>query len=627
MRRLLAHAAALALYALLLCWVLQPVEPATQVLGALTDDTTMHLSVAQWVAADLSQGVLLPTHCRWLLYPDGGTMLPADLVGNLLGTLLAPRNAVLAHNLTIFGALLASCWSMFWLVRRETRGLLPALLAGLLFGVAPLHLAHAYNGTTELLHAWALPLCLGAGLHLVRRARQRRWDRAMLAAVGLAGLSLWAAFVGSFYYGVFASMLLVLLGLPSLLRAHRWHAVLGIAAAGGLFLLLASPLLWGVLQAAAQPDYLLRPIAGGGDPAPVDPFTQVDLAYLFGARPTYNDYHHPVYLGLVPTALMLTALLRRGSRRAALGMAAGAAVFFVLALGPTFCWDGGALLFLGATLPTPVGLLSEIVPGFRAMAFPYRYLVMVQLLLVFGGAQALVGLPWRRAAITGLVVVAGLGWLGELVWLAGPPLPLQRSPLEAPGPVVALATQDSVEAVLDLPFPTDSIPAAYATKRYLLLQHAHQRPVVYASGRALPSFIAPSVPGQPGFQLLEEAGRPADQPLHQAAFHALRAEGYPASLGVPGREERVAARARARCVLGALLDRQDCDEAWVREALDGALFAPYAIVLHTDQLARGSRLRPTLRALFGAPTDSGDGVEVYDGAALERRLRAGLVGG
>ncbi len=616
------HLLAVLCYGGVVWWFLRPAELGSSVLGALTEDLTMHLSVAGWMFDALSSGSLFPTRIDTLLYPDGGTMLPADPLGNLVGfALVAGGSPILAHNLTVFAALVACCWTMFWFVRRETRSLPAASLAGLLFGINPLNLAHLYNGTTEMLHAWGLPLILGATLHLLRRARLGRYDRRLAVAALLAALALWITFVGSFYHGVFAVQLMLLMALPPLLRDHRLVAVAGVVGALGIFALLAAPIVAVILHASSQPDYLLRPLVAAAGGLPEDHFVQVDVAYLLGARDPRGGYLHPGYLGVVPLALLAVGLSRRDCRRLSLPWVGLALVFLLLSLGSTLRWQSRPLLMFGEPLPMPLALAKQLLPATGVVAFPYRYFQVVVLLLTFSAVRVLAVVRWRRATLAVLVAVLAVGWAGELRILGTPPVPMTSTRIPAPEPVAWLADQGRFEAVVDLPVPVEPFPIDVADlNRYLLQQQVHRRPVIYGSGGALPALIAPTISRLPAFRLLVEASRSrsaAGQELGEPSFGQAV---FLPFFGVERVSERMAISREARCAIDALLDDHHCDDATVHAYTDLGSLEPYALVLHTDGIQEGSRIRVLLRTLCGDPLREGDGVEIY-AVPREGRLR------
>ena len=81
-RRILpVHLASLAVYTLLALITLGPLDPRSRVWGGNNSDVVNHLSMRAWQASEAAGGRPLPSSTTHLLFPDGGSLWIADVVG------------------------------------------------------------------------------------------------------------------------------------------------------------------------------------------------------------------------------------------------------------------------------------------------------------------------------------------------------------------------------------------------------------------------------------------------------------------------------------------------------------------------------------------------------------------
>jgi hypothetical protein len=238
----------------------------------------------------------------------------------------------------------------------------------------------------------------------------------------------------------------------------RWREI---SLAAALFLALASPFLWEIGKelrsspAFAQAAALTVPFSLDAislvAPNGADRFFGA-LAMRppsgFEAGGTLGTVSH--FLGVGWLALLLLALLRRDARRAALPAFASAALFFLLALGPSIHVAGRL-----TSVPGPYALLA-LVPPLTLDKSPERLVWLVQLCLALAAARAFASL-WtaggagRRAAALALAA-ATLLEQGETL-----PLRSIEPRLRVPDEIAALAREPGSFALLDLPY--DGLPS------------------------------------------------------------------------------------------------------------------------------------------------------------------------
>ena len=325
---------------------------------------------------------------------------------NLYYHTLSPINALLAAPVTAlwgpiaaFNAVaLASCvlgaLGMWWLAYDRTRSHPAALLAGMVYGFSPFHMAALLaDGQLQIVALHWLPFYV---LFLLRAAEQGGRRNVLLAGLFLT-LTAWT----DWYYTLF--LLLFTAGYAGwrlLARASGWPArralIARLAGIGGLFALGAAPLLIPMLIEASRATYMNIYPADDPERLVIDLLAFVLPARLhpwWGAAPwdwgVPIDVNRRFYLGAVALGLALVGAWRcRPARRwGAVALAAG-----VLALGPTLRVNGDSI-----GVPLPYRLLADL-PLIRLSRQPDRFDVLVTLalaMMVAYGAQALLNKTWR----------------------------------------------------------------------------------------------------------------------------------------------------------------------------------------------------------------------------------------
>lgn len=228
-------------YALVAAWFCWPVvgDPTHLALGHPGNDVGNHVWGYAWVSASLLSGEL-PTHTALLSWPAGGSLWFIDLFDvvltlpvNLLWGPVAAYNAANLFNFWFAGV------GAERLGRRVSGSVAGGWLAGLCFMATPQLLGQAYNGISETLAVGWLPLALAALVDLLEAPSVKR-GAAAGALQAVATLFNW-------YYGLFAGIFGLILGLRALARARsgegpsaRSHA-LPLLAGAGVFLAVAGP--------------------------------------------------------------------------------------------------------------------------------------------------------------------------------------------------------------------------------------------------------------------------------------------------------------------------------------------------------------------------------------------------
>lgn len=406
---------------------------------------------------------------------NGAVTLPVQLTGGLY----AAYNSVVLISWVLagYGAFLLARWS---LLRSGVADGVPARLgafcAGLIFTFAPIHMAHLLGHMQVMALQW-LPfyaLALLRGLAAPDRRVQVRQGL-------LAGLFLILAGLCDWYFVLY---LFLLTGLAVLWTwgQRRWLAgLITPGLAGILFAVVLWPILWPMVQAATEFEFMVRP--------PSDLYilsaTLVDFlipsrmhslfrpdSFTWPGNQIAPVSERTLALGYAALVLAGIGLVARGRRM--LFWVVAVLFFGLMALGPslqvaTLGWSQvPAVPVLDGW--TPYEVVNRLVPFMRISRSVSRFAIMVQLgaaVLAAGGlAWLLVQLRLHVQIVVAVLVVALI--LLEY-WVA----PFPVSPPDTPDYYSVLAANPGDGAVLNLPMN-------YDRPGYLLYQTVHGRPLTVA---------------------------------------------------------------------------------------------------------------------------------------------------
>ncbi len=313
------------------------------------------------------------------LYLMGQDMLTALLSVPLQGLL----GLVLTYNLLTIAGMTFGAWAMYLLALDVTGSRPGALIAGLVFGFAPLQAAFLNLGQMEYVNIGFLPLAL---LFLLRLRRAGPWH-APLVGGACALLTL----LSSWYQALFLLLVAALFAAYELARlalARRWRPacalVVRLLAWGLTLVILASPILIPTLRLAATSKFAVTPLFNitYSSIDVLDPLRPDRLNPLFGAsRATLTTA-----LGYVATALSILGLWR--ARRRGRFWALLIVVFYLLALGP-YLKFAGRLEYLPFL---PYNLLYRLPLGNIARV-PSRFLILITIAQAILAAYAV---AWLR---------------------------------------------------------------------------------------------------------------------------------------------------------------------------------------------------------------------------------------
>ncbi len=460
-------------------------DPAGALVGHPGDDVWNHVWGYQYVADALARGEL-PLRTELLSWPNGGALWFIDTAqAAILAPVTWTLGAAVAYNLAMILGLAGSALAAGLLARQVTGSAGAALLAGVVYGASPHLLGQAWNGISETVAAWGLPLALLATLALLERPGPR-------AAVGL-GLAGAAAALVSWYGGLFAALGAGALVLTRGLRDPRGLGRLlpWLALAGGVALALCAPALLafratleaGDALVTRDPDFVraslmhhnltdaLAYVRPGKTPSP-------DLHALFG-----EDLIIVVYVGLVAlgAAAVGVARARRGEAAPWLTLLG---LSFVLSLGPYLYVGGGWPTVDGRKIPLPFLPLFDALPLLGRVSHPFRFATCVSLAVGVLGALG-VARATRPSLHAPIALALGAAFLLEVRLGSPAGLPVPSSRAELPAICRTLAEDPEPGAVLDLPLSLPNLERAV----YLWHQTCHGRPVPWGLNEPMPALL------------------------------------------------------------------------------------------------------------------------------------------
>ncbi|MDP2314222.1 MAG: hypothetical protein Q8P41_15065 [Pseudomonadota bacterium] len=479
-----------ALVAVVVTWPLA-LDPGGALSGHPGNDVWNHIWGYWWVADELGKGHL-PLRTDLQHFPQSSRLFFIDTFGAVLTLPLQwIAGPVVALNVVVIGCFWAagmSAWALARHVRAELFGAGPdadrdALVAAVAYATAPHLVAQAYNGISETLFAFGLPLATLGVLRLLDRPTT--WN-ALLAAGAMALCTL-----ANWYYGLFAivgSAILLVVFAATRRERIRWGALPRTLALAGIVTGAAvAPVLAGFASTLDGPDAIVQ-----RDPEFVwtslvtHNITDVVSAFVPGKvySPDLKALHGEellivTYLGWTLLVLAGAGLLRMRRWRDRAPWLVWIGVFGLLMLGPYLYVAGEYVTVTDRRIPLPFLAMFESLPLFERISHPFRFVMGVQLGLGVLAAVGLGALP-RPARYVAIVLLAA-----EALLASPAPWPLPRSDARIPESVAVLAADPVPGAVLDLPISVPNLERAV----YLYWQTGHGRPSPYALNEPLPGVL------------------------------------------------------------------------------------------------------------------------------------------
>jgi hypothetical protein len=395
-----------------------------------------------------------------IFYPATGTLAFSDAT-LLQGVLAAPflmagASPILVYNVLLLTGFAGSGLAMFALARHLTTRVAPAIIAAIVFTMAPYRIEHFMH--LELQWTMFMPLTYWA-IH--RTVEERSWRFGLLS-----GICLWLQFLSSVYYGVFLSMTVAVLVPLLVLRSPRdgLRALPALIAGGVVGVVLTLPYAVPYLDNART--------LGSRNMEEVLQYSAAAMNYL--AAPPENTLwgwtsdrwgtsERRMFPGLVALGLASAAFLRRPRKQAW--------IYAVLTL---FAAEM-SLGLRGILYPW----LFEHLEGLRGLRAPARFAILVQCGLATLAAFGLREVQDRISARSTSLAVAILLAIALVGEYSNRPLALEqvRPPETTVSNVYGLIGTLAPGAVIELPMPTlSTLPGHEAT--YAFWSAGHWRKLV-----------------------------------------------------------------------------------------------------------------------------------------------------
>ncbi|HEY6468970.1 MAG TPA: hypothetical protein VI434_04315 [Candidatus Dormibacteraeota bacterium] len=442
-----------------ICFAPALIDPAHRFIGAAGSDPIEKMWFLSWAPYALSHHQPL-LYSSAINYPTGINMMWNNST-LLLGVVLAPVSAlwgpVVAYNLGMYAAVVASAWSGYWAIGRLVPSRIGSIVGGLLYGFSPYMMGQSLGHLTLVVMVYP-PIVLVLFHEIVVLQRHRWWFLGVMLGVATSG----QLFISE---EVLASTAIAAaVGTLTLAVLHRnqcSQARLAYALRAALASVAVAAVLcgWAVWFQFTGPDQVHQTLqAFGGfvtDPVGfivptanqfIAPSTLVAVAQHFRGNPSEWD----AYLGLPLCGVVVWVVWTEWSAQLVRVLACTAVIITILSLGPY-------VVIRGHQFPIPLPwLVTEHIPVLKNL-LPNRFMSEVYLLV--GVLIAYITHHWprtpaarRRAGIVALA--AGLCFMPAL-FRPSTPLPASsRIPSEARDVLAGGGV------VLPSPFATSEDPVA-----------------------------------------------------------------------------------------------------------------------------------------------------------------------
>ena len=432
-----------------------------------------------------------------LFYPVG-----LDLSFHSISWTVAPVSWLLtplmgqidAYNVTILWAVFSNAYTTYLLIHYLLKNRAAGFVGGIIYGFSPYLMSHA-GGHPDLVHLAPIPL---AALLLLISFRNGRSHWAIIGTAVMVG----AATFTSLYIMVFALLTLAPLFLFLAWEQQRWrtsqfwHRALWIGGLTAVFLFIrlspiyANPTTLGeMIDVKYAANFLQTDLLSLITPSHFNPIF-APLVEPMSLRFAINR-KWPAYLGFVPLLLTLAAFTWQGHLKEKFLWLFTGLMFLFFALGTVLRLNG--TLYEEITLPA--SYLAWF-PPIRAVGRPDYFMLGLMLPLAILAAfgfhriwQKLATSPrrtvWRSAFL--LVTVPLLifeFWNGPF-----PGIPANIHPIYS-----EIAEEDESFALIELPM------GRIESKRYLLNQTIHQKPMVEGLAARTPEEAYRYIEGNPLLQ-------------------------------------------------------------------------------------------------------------------------------
>ena len=521
---------------------------STTVPGHEDSDIYNHLWILDWVKTSVVTEGQFPLSVKTLNFPNGGKLVPADLINSLVSIPLQEIFPLpIAYSIVMALGLIFSGICFFILAHYMTGSIWAGIVSGTGFLLMPYTTSYAIcSGVPEVNTAGFFPLLL---YFLFRTIREASWKYGLLTSLSILLLA-----VNAFHSVVMVSVAIALFGFYYLVFVRDPNRDIGFlpSAKSNTTSRFSKKILWpvlisGILGAALAIPYLLmvkNSIESGESQIPneaiqerYDPGVQLQLEnyhpdskvpyftpltdYLVPGknRPMIMDeitrFYHCAYLGLTLIALAIWGGIK-GRNRFGIFLILLTLLAMVLSTGPNL------VIARSVGFSSPLNLIFLLFyyayPLFRIMMEPLRFAFLagtcVYLLAANGVALTARG-KHRHLIGAGCTVLVML----DLILLSPVPFPYPSTKLQVPKVYQTIESHPGDFGVLELPFWVKG--SALMPRERFYYQTIHRKPIAdNISGHMAPYLLSNSFTSR-----LLEMEAPYRYPITKAASQDWAAKG------------------------------------------------------------------------------------------------------
>lgn len=448
------------------------------IVGGGGGDGTYFVWLVRWYQKALFELKISPFFDPYLNYPKGWNLASTDITPAMVALAL-PGSLLFGptwgYNFSMLLSFVLSGWGMYLWIRDLTKDNLAGLVAGMIYGFIPFHMAHFIVGHLSLSGLQWFPFYFW-GLYKLLEQDKFFWKPILLASISifLIGMtSPYYVYMTILMSGVFILGFVLFKGYKRLKDLAFWKSIL-------VFGLFATALV-GIsmlpyLRLNAQGGLATRSVdyASRYSASPTDFFIPSIHQFLWGDWVVKNfsygmSHESTLYIGAVALVLAIIACWKRRklAHPGLLGIAVLVALSaFILALGINLHWLGKTIVSLPRILQPifhrtkmpqfylPAYYLFRYLPFFSKMRVLMRFGLFT---LVFTSLMAGLGaylLLNNHSSTTRKWIAAGLLVLVFIDFYPGPIADIK--PIENDPASVWLATQPDTGSVAVFPFISES---------------------------------------------------------------------------------------------------------------------------------------------------------------------------
>ncbi|MEI6687972.1 MAG: hypothetical protein WCN97_01280 [Thermoleophilia bacterium] len=430
------------------------------------------------------------------------TTIPGPAI--LVAPLTALAGPLVSYSTLAIAAPALAAWGAYLLCRHLTRSALAAIIGGWVFGFSSYMLGETLNHVNLAL-VWALPLIVLVVIRLIERSiRPVRGMLALGALIAMQFLTFTEIAATATLVGTLTLLFALALG-PTELRRRILQAIPWVAAAYGIAIAIASPLLLAALLHRNPIDERIRP-----DLFPLDLKNLVmPTAITWAGGQRFQDASLQFvgnlteqlgYLGPVLIIAAVGGVLRWRQERWVWVVTFGVLLSIVLALGAHLTISGDPYWVMPWQLLTHLPLIKLALPT-RVVVFAWLGISVLVALFIVPREREEPGLVALRLVVVGIALICLLPVPRSDLWRTDMATP----PGIASGAATAEIPDDAVVLILPYSFRGDGMYwQALARMRYRMAggYSAAVLPAEYLPFPVVYGFYSDQLPANPRQELL-----------------------------------------------------------------------------------------------------------------------------